>query len=130
MTQRYAIQNKHSGQLIDYCETKEQAIHWLTSYPVELVEVAKASKVVVEYTELSGPWGYGHQEESFCTYGGLLPCVRRLCTWMQNIARTFGPDPREIRDFFKYCRLYVNGEDKSEWLFKQVDKLDLKTLYV
>jgi hypothetical protein len=130
MTQRYAVQNRNSGQLIDYCETREQALNWLTSYPVELVEVAKASKVVVEYTELSGPWGYGHQEESFCTYGGLLPCVRRLIKWMQSIASTFGPDARDIKDFFRHCRLYVNGEDKSEWLFKQVSKLDLKALYV
>jgi hypothetical protein len=130
MTQRYAVQNRNSGQLIDYCETKEQALCWLTSYPVELVEVAKASKVVVEYTELSGPWGYGHQEESFITYGGLLPCVRHLIKWMQSIASTFGPDARDIKDFFRHCRLYVNGEDKSEWLFKQVSKLDLKALYV
>ena len=130
MTQRYAVQNRNSGQLIDYCETKEQALNWITSYPVEVVEIEKASKVAVEYTELSGPWGYGHQEESFITYGGLLPCIRRLIKWMQSIASTFGPDPREIRDFFKYCRLYINGEDKSEWLFKQVSKLDMKTLYV
>lgn len=121
---RYAVQNRNSGQLIDYCETREQALCWLTSYPVELVEIAKASKVVVEYTELSGPWG--HQEESFITYGGLLPCIRRLIKWMQSIASTFGPDPREIRDFFRHCRLYINGEDKSEWLWKQ----DLKALYV
>ena len=130
MTQRYAIQNKYSGQLIDYCETEEQAICWITSYPVELVEISKASKVSVQYTELSGPCGYGHQEESFCTYGGLLPCVRRLIKWMQSIASTFGPDAREIRDFFQHCELYVNGENKSEWLWEQSRKLDLKTLYV
>jgi len=127
---KYAIQNIHSGQLIDYCETKEQALHWLISYPVELVETANASKVSVEYTELGGPWGYGHQEESFCTYGGLLTCVKRLIKWMQSIASTFGPDAREIKDFFRHCRLYVNGNDKSEWLWEQSRKIDLKTLYV
>lgn len=97
---------------------------------VELVEIAKASKIIVQYTELGGPWGYGHQEESFATYGALLPCIRRLIKWMQSTARTFGPDPREIRDFFKNCRLYINGENKSEWLWEQINKLDLKTLYV
>lgn len=127
---KYAIQNKRSGQLIDYCETKEQVLSWLTSYPVEAVEIEKSSKVAVEYTELSGPWGYGHQEESFCTYGGLLTCIRRLIKWMQSTASTFGPDAREIKDFFRHCRLYVNGENKSEWLWEQMNKLDLKTLYV
>jgi len=128
MKYKYAI--LHKGQVIDYCDTPDQAKYWLSESNTELVEIAKASKVVVQYTELSGPWGYGHQEESFATYGALLPCIRRLCSWMQSIASTFGPDPREIRNFFKYCRLYVNGEDKSEWLFKQVNKLDLKALYV
>lgn len=127
---KYAIQNKRSGQLIDYCETREQVLSWLTSYPVEAIEIEKASKVAVEYTELSGPWGYGHQEESFCTYGGLLTCIRRLIKWMQSTASTFGPDAREIKDFFRHCRLYVNGENKSEWLWEQMNKLDLKTLYV
>lgn len=125
----YAIQSKHSGQLIDYCETKEQVRNWLNSYPVEVVEIEHASKITVEYTELSGPWGYGHQEESFCTYGALLPCIRRLIAWMQSIASTFGPDAREIKDFFRHCRLYINGNDKSEWLWNQMNKLDLKTLY-
>jgi len=128
MRYKYAI--LHKGQVIDYCDTPDQAKYWLSEPNTELVEIAKASKVVVQYTELSGPWGYGHQEESFATYGALLPCIRRLCAWIQEEARTFGPDPREIRDFFKYCRLYINGEDKSEWLWKQIDKLNLKTLYV
>ena len=128
--ERYAVQNIHSGQLIVYCDNKEQALNWLASYPVEVIEIEKASKVSVQYTELSGPWGYGHQEESFCTYGGLLLCIRRLISWMQDIAHTFGPDAREIKDFFRHCRLYVNGEDKSSWLFEQANKLDLKALYV
>lgn len=127
---KYAIQNKRSGQLIDYCETREQVLNWLNSYPVEAVEIEKASKVAVEYTELSSPQSYGHQEESFCTYGALLTCIRRLIKWMQGTASTFGPDAREIKDFFRHCRLYVNGENKSEWLWEQMNKLDLKTLYV
>jgi len=128
MKYKYAI--LHNGQVIDYCNTPEQAEHWLSEPNTEMVEIAKASKVRVEYTELSGPWGYGHQEESFATYGALLPCIRRLIKWMQSTARTFGPDPREIKDFFRHCRLYVNGKDKSEWLWEQMNKLDLKTLYV
>ena len=128
MKRKYAI--LLNGQAIDYCDTPDQASYWMAEGPVELVEIAKASKVVVQYTELSGPLGYGHQEESFATYGALLPCVRRLYKWMQDTARTFGPDPREIRDFFKHCRLYINEEDKSEWFFEQVDKLNLKALYL
>lgn len=128
MTRKYAV--LLNGRVIDYCDTPAQASYWMSEGPIELVEIAKASKVVVQYTELSGPWGYGHQEESFATYGGLLSCVRRLYTWIQEQARFWGPDPREIRDFFKYCRLYINNEDKSEWLWKQIDKLDLKALYV
>lgn len=128
MTKKYAV--LLNGQTIDYCDTPAQASYWMSEGPVELVEIANASKVVVQYTELSGPWGYGHQEESFATYGALLPCVRRLYKWIQEQARFWGPDPREIRDYFKYCRLYINGEDKSEWFFEQVNKLDLKALYV
>jgi len=128
MERKYAV--LLNGRVIDYCDDPSQATYWMSQGPVEVVEIANASKVKVIYTELSGPWGYGHQEESFATYGGLLPCVRRLYKWIQEQARFWGPDPREIRDFFKYCRLYINEEDKSDWLFKQIDKLDLKALYV
>lgn len=126
-----AIQHKVSGQLVDYCDTMEQAqplLDWNSE--LEVVDTANASKVEVIYTELGGPWGYGHQEPSFTTHGGLLPCIRHLIKWMQNTARTFGPDARDIKDFFRHCNLCVNGEDKSEWLWEQMNKLDLKTLYV
>jgi hypothetical protein len=116
-----AVQHKVSGQLIDLCETRDQAQCWLSYKEVELVDTDNASKIEVIYTELGGPWGYGNQEPSFTTYGGLLPCVRRLCMWMQSSARTFGPDWRDIKDFFRNCRLYVNGEDKSNWLFSQIE---------
>ena len=128
---KYAIQHKISGQVIDYCETRDQAQWFLNQSNVfELVEIANASKVEVIYTELGGPNGYGHQEPSFTTYGGLLPCVRRLISWMQKEARVWGPDPRDIRDYFKNCRLYVNGEDKFDWWYNQYQKLDLKSLYI
>lgn len=126
---KYAIQLKESGQLIDYCDTNEQAKFFLDNYPVELIEIDKASKIKVVYTELSGPWGYGHQETSFTTYGGLSHCITNLYKWMQSTARTFGPDAREVRDYFRHCRLYVNGDDKSQWLFSQIDKIDIKTIY-
>jgi len=128
---KYAIQHKISGQVIDYCETKDQA-KWFLNQPdkFELVDTTHSSKIEIIYTELGGPWGYGHQEPSFTTYGGLLPCIRRLISWMQKEARVWGPDPRDIRDYFKNCRLYVNGEDKFDWWYNQYQKLDLKSLYV
>lgn len=116
---------------MDYCESIEQA-DWFVNQPdkFELVDTTHSSKIEVIYTELGGPWGYGHQEPSFTTYGGLLPCIRRLYKWMQEEARAWGPDPRDIRDYFKNCRLYVNGEDKFDWWYNQYQKLDLKSLYV
>ena len=128
MKYKYAILYK--GQVLDYCNTKEQATYWMKMNKVELVEIANASKVEVIYTELGGPNGYGHQEPSFTTYGGLLPCVRRLYSWMQSEASIWGPDARDIRDYFRHCRLYINGEDKSAWLFRQIDNIDIKAIYV
>ena len=127
---KYAIIIKSSGQLVDYCDSPEQAKWFLNQENFELVNIANASKVEVIYTELGGPNGYGHQEPSFTTYGALLPCIKRLINWMKNEARIWGPDPRDIRDYFKNCRLYVNGEDKFEWFYQQCQKLDLKALYI
>lgn len=127
---KYAILMKSTGQLVSYCESIEQASWFLSQHEFELVEIANASKVEVIYTEPGGPNGYGHQEPSFTTYGALLPCIRRLINWMKNEARVWGPDPRDIRDYFKYCRLYVNGEDKFDWWYSQYQKLDLKSFYV
>ena len=59
---RYAIQFKSNGVVVDYCDTIEQAQYWLAHYPVEVVDTTKTSKIVVNYIELGGPWGYGHQE--------------------------------------------------------------------
>ena len=130
MNYNYAIQRKDNGQVYDYCETKEQAKCWLDHYEFLEVVSTSLSSVKVSYCELGGPYGYGHQEESFATYGGLLRCVINLYKWMQETARTFGPDARDIRDFFRYCHLQVNGQDKTVWLIKQVDKLTIKELYV
>ena len=126
---KYAIQLKENGRVIDYCETKEQAKYWLSNHPVELVDTSKASKVSVEYTELGGPWGYGHQEESFATFGALKNCISNLYKWMQDEARIWGPDARDVRDYFRHCSLTINGEDKTSWLLRQVDRINVKSIY-
>ena len=128
MKYKYAI--LYNGAVLDYCNTKEQATYWMKMNKVELVEIANASKVEVIYTELGGPNSYGHQEPSFTTYGGILTCIKRLYSWMQNEVSVWGPDARDIRDYFRHCRLYINGEDKSAWLFKQADNIDIKAIYV
>ena len=128
---KYAILCKPSGQLMDYCDSIEQARWFIDQPEFELVEIANASKVEVIYTELSGPNGYGHQESSFITYGGLTTCIQRLIYWIQETFRTFGPDPRDVRDFFRHCSLYINGEDKTQWFRNQtVEKINTKTLYI
>ena len=124
----YAIQNKNNGQVIDYCNSLEQAKYWL-SEGFEAVPTNR-SHISVEYTELSGPWGYGHQEESFSTYGGLVRCIINLYKWIQSEFSVWGPDVRDIRDYFRRCRLYVNGKDRTAWLSRQIDKLNVKELYV
>ena len=127
---KYAILLRESGHLVDYCNNVEEA-KWFTDQPerFELVDTTNSSKIEVIYTELGGPNGYGHQEPSFVTYGGILLCIKRLGRWMQDTSRIFGPNYRDIRDYFKHCRLYVNKEDKSEWLFNQISNLDNKTIY-
>lgn len=126
---RYAIQFKSNGQVIDYCETKEQANFWLKNYPVEVIDTTKTSKITVWYTELSGPWGYGHQEESFATYGGLKRCIINLINWMKSEARIWGPDARDIKDYFRHCSLTVNNTDKTQWLLNQIDKINRDTIF-
>ena len=126
---KYAIQFKDSGRVIDYCETLEQAEYWLNDYPVEVVDTTKSSKITVTYTELGGPWGYGHQEESFATYGGLKRCIINLINWMKSETSVWGPDTKDIKDYFRHCSLYVNGKNKTQWLLGQIDKIDTKTVY-
>jgi hypothetical protein len=127
---RYAIQHKSNGQLIDYCNTKEQVQKWLNSYQmIEAIDTDHASKLVVTYTELSGPWGYGHQEESFATYGGLKRCIINLINWMKSEASIWGLDIRDIKDYFRHCSLYINGENKTQWLLNQIDKIDRNTIF-
>ena len=128
---KYAITSKSNGQLIDFCESIEQA-NWFVNQPdkFELVDTTHSSKIEVIYTELGGPNGYGHQEPSFTTYGGLLSCMKNLVKWMQSSARTFGPDWRDVKDFFRHCRLYINNEDKSNWLFSQIELIHKDMIFV
>lgn len=129
MKKIYAIQRLDNGQVFDYCETREQANHWLkmNSPKFELVPT-NLSHIVVTYTELGGPHGYGHQEESFATYGGIRRCIINLYKWMQRETSILGPDLRDIKDYFRNCHIIINGKDKSEWFLAQVDKM--KGLYV
>lgn len=128
---KYAIQLRTNGSVLDYSDSLEeiQQIMASSSHNLEIVDTTTASVIKVTYTELGGPNGYGHSEISFITYGGIKKCARNLIKWMQETARIFGPDAREIKDFFKYCSLEVNHQDKSNWLREQVKKLDIHTIY-
>lgn len=124
MEKIYAIQRLDNGQVFDYCEKPEQATYWLNmnTPKFELVPT-NTSSIVVTYTELGGPHGYGHQEESFTTYGGITRCLINLCKWMQREASLLGPDSRDIKDYFKKCSVIINGENKTEWFLSQIDKI-------
>lgn len=125
---RYAIQLITNGTLVDYCDTEEQARGMLDTGNFELVDTNNATKVSVVYTELHA-CDYGHQEESFTTYGPLILCLSRLCNWAKSTARVFGPDYRDIQDYFKNCNLYVNGVDRTPW-FKKITKIEKGTIIV
>lgn len=130
---RYAVQRKDNGQVVDKCEEKEQAKWWLETYPneVELIDTKDLSCVYVTYTELGGPWGYGHQEESFRTYGALVRCLINLEKFIQEYTKSFGPDPRDVYDYFRHCSLVVNGKSRTEWFHKvYTHKIDMHTLYI
>jgi len=127
---KYAIQFKSNGQVIDYCDTVEQAEYWLKNHSVKLVDTTKSSKLSVTYTELGGPWGYGHQEESFTTYGGLKQCIINLYNWIKSETSICGPDVRDIKDYFRHCSLYVNNDNKTQWLLNQIDKIDKNIIFV
>jgi hypothetical protein len=124
MKKIFAIQRLDNGQVFDYCETREQASHWLNmnSPKFELVPT-NTSSIIVTYTELGGPHGYGHQEESFATYGGIRRCIINLYKWVQRETSIWGPDLRDIKDYFKNCHVSINGKDKTEWFLHQIDKM-------
>ena len=128
---KFSVQSKVNGQMIELCDTIEQIKAWKKAYPdIEVISVENASCVEVCYVEYSGPSGYGCNTPEFTTYGSIKNCISYLYKWMQASARIFGPDAREVKDFFRHCHLYVNKENKSSWLWKQADKIDLNTLYL
>lgn len=118
---KYAIQRIDNGQVIDYVDSIEQASFWMQK-GFEIVATS-TSNVTVTYTELGGPNGYGHQEESFTTYGGIVRCVINLYKWAIQEANMRGPSPRDIKDYLKKCNVTINGQDKTAWFLSQVDKL-------
>ena len=124
MKKVYAIQRLDNGQVFDYCENEEQAAYWLKmdSPRFELVPT-NLSKIIVTYTELGGPHGYGHQEEAFTTYGGIVRCLINLCKWVQMEMAIFGPDSRDIKDYFRKCSVMINEENRTEWFLSQIEKI-------
>lgn len=124
MKKIYAIQIVETGQVIDFCETAEQANYWLSlnSPKMELVPT-NVSHIVVSYTELGGPHGYGHSEISFETYGGITRCLTNLLKWVQREMSVWGPDLRDIKNFLEKCSIYVNEENKTIWWLNQIKKI-------
>lgn len=127
-----ALQHKASGQLICYYDSMGQAREMYPDMPecLCLVDTDKAIKLEVVYTELGGPWGYGTKSPEFTTYGPLKGVIRKLIIWMKETTRTFGPDPRDVKDFFRHCSLTVGGENKTDWILRQVENINLKNLYL
>lgn len=126
---KYAIQRIDNGQVIDYVDSPEQASYWLQmSNPKFELVATNTSSIIVTYTELGGPNGYGHQEESFATYGGIVRCIINLYKWANQEASMWGPNPMDIKGYLKKCNVIVNGRDKTKWFLAQVDKL--KIMYV
>ena len=108
----YAIQFKVSGQLVYCCDTQEEADSFVRTNPnLEVINTNNLLKVLVNYTELGGSNGYGHQEESFASYGSLNRVISNLFKWAKETTSIFGPDYRDIKNFFKNCkvRLIVNN---------------------
>lgn len=135
---RYAVQFKSTGEVIEKMETKEDVDKYMSylretkqDHLFEVVDTKGLSCVSVSYTEMGGPWGYGHQEESFRTYGSLVRCLINLEKFIQEYTRSFGPDPRDVYDYFRHCSLTVNGKSRTEWFHKKyTHKINMKTLYI
>lgn len=133
----YAIQFKVSGQLVYCCDTQEEAVSFVKTNPnLETINTDNLIKVSVQYTELGGPNGYGHQEESFVSYGSLNRITSNLFKWAKKTTSTFGPNYMDIKDFFKNCkvRLIINNQEEvditNQFNKEFVDKLNRKILYL
>jgi hypothetical protein len=122
----YAILIHKNYDVLNICDNYQDALdiksRLLEHEPelyIQIVDTDKSSHLKVTYTELGGPWGYGHQEVSFETYGGIRECLIHLVNWVKETERVFGPDWRDIRDYFRRCSLSINGQNKTDW-FKRV----------
>ena len=119
----YSVQRKDNGVHIMHVDTIEEAQNFVKHYPECEYIPTNTSCIIVRYCEPSGPYSYGHAEESFRTYGGIIRCYINFIKWVNSIIRLFGPDYREIKDFFKYCHLEVNEEDRTTDFLNYIDKL-------
>ena len=127
----YSIQRRDNGVHIMHVDTIEKAQNFLKKYPECECVSTNTSYVIVRYCKPSGPYGYGHSEESFRTYGGIIRCYINLIKWVNDIIRTFGPDYREIKEFFKYCHLEINEENKTTEFLEYINKMITKKyLYI
>ena len=127
----YSIQRIDDGTHIMHVNTVEEAQGFLKKYPECECVSTNTSCVIVRYSEPSGPHGYGHSEESFRTYGGIIRCFINLRKWVNEIVRTFGPDYRDIQDFFRHCSVEVNGKDLTSVFIDDINKLVNKNyLYI
>lgn len=127
----YSIQRIDDGTHIMHVNTIEEAQDFLKKYPECECVSTNTSYVIVRYFEPSGPHGYGHSEESFRTYGGIVRCFINLRKWVNEIVRTFGPNYRDIQDFFRHCSVEVNGKDLTSAFIADINKLITKKyLYI
>lgn len=122
----YAVQYKTNGSLVDLYPTLEDASAIFHEYPniFEIVDTDTASSIRVEYIEISTANSYGHQEVSFETYGGIIPCLNNFYKWVLEECKIFGPDYRDIKDYFNHCSVYVNSINKTKWFQKEVAKMN------
>jgi hypothetical protein len=130
---RYAILCKESGDLYTKCEDPNdpQVKRMLEHSPeLEVVDTKHTSHLFIHYAEMGGPNGYGYEEPAFETYGSLNDCIRRMLKWMQKEVTFWGPDPRDVRDYFRHCSLTINGKDYTKRWLIEVDKINMKTLYI
>lgn len=104
-----------------------------TIIEVKVPNIEKPIKAVVLDVIVTGDYEGDFSTITYYTY--ILYAQKRLFKASNKCRRgtctsiTEEDEPREIKDFFKYCSLEVNHRDKSNWLREQVKKLDIHTIY-
>lgn len=120
----YSIQRIDNGNMVDIFPSLESAQPILSRYPDILEAVpTNTSKLEVYYVELAGPSGYGCNIPEFTTYGGVKRVIINFIKWAMHSAEVFGPDKRDIRDFYRNLRIYINDENHSDWWDKNYQQL-------